>query len=204
MLWQQAGRTGLIPTHAGKTGRGAGEGPRQRAHPHSRGENRPSSKTVPVVRGSSPLTRGKPVSIHQGAQETRLIPTHAGKTTAHEVKTAQKQAHPHSRGENSDSPTREGLPSGSSPLTRGKHSITGCFTIGERLIPTHAGKTRSRSLTRRGTWAHPHSRGENQVMVRTRVCRVGSSPLTRGKQERQEGSQRPGGLIPTHAGKTSM
>ena len=51
---------GLIPAHAGKTGRETlGETP-SRAHPRSRGENTRSRSGEPAPIGSSPLTRGKP------------------------------------------------------------------------------------------------------------------------------------------------
>ena len=56
-----ASGSGLIPAHAGKTvdqthGRGA-----VRAHPRSRGENAPALVAARIARGSSPLTRGKPI-----------------------------------------------------------------------------------------------------------------------------------------------
>ena len=50
---------GLIPAHAGKTGRSAGRAPDGWAHPRSRGENLPSSRVKGKPAGSSPLTRGK-------------------------------------------------------------------------------------------------------------------------------------------------
>ena len=71
---------------------------------------------------------------------------------------------------------------GSSPLTRGK---LGVFTLDEEcvgLIPAHAGKTPSVSLTDRVCKAHPRSRGENTREVIVKVTLMGSSPLTRGKR----------------------
>ena len=50
--------------------------------------------------------------------------------------------------------------------------------------------------------AHPRSRGENTCRPRTRSAKVGSSPLTRGKRNRDDGGRRTAGLIPAHAGKT--
>ena len=51
---------GLIPALAGKTASSKSHRPRTRAHPRSRGENRPCPSTVAFPAGSSPLTRGKP------------------------------------------------------------------------------------------------------------------------------------------------
>ena len=51
---------GLIPAHAGKTGDGRAESLVEWAHPRSRGENPTDNNHLIKLRGSSPLTRGKP------------------------------------------------------------------------------------------------------------------------------------------------
>ena len=71
-----------------------------------------------------------------------------------------------------------------------------------RLIPAHAGKTPSRSPSRRGWGAHPRSRGENRCLCGTLWSASGSSPLTRGKRSRGGLLLRLLRLIPAHAGKT--
>ena len=70
----------LIPTHAGKTLSSRQRSTKGGAHPHSRGENMASREASPGVRGSSPLTRGKPRGRSHRPPSRRLIPTHAGKT----------------------------------------------------------------------------------------------------------------------------
>ena len=50
--------------------------------------------------------------------------------------------------------------------------------------------------------AHPRSRGENRDGVIDRLSIGGSSPLTRGKRQRDRARRGAGGLIPAHAGKT--
>ena len=71
-----------------------------------------------------------------------------------------------------------------------------------RLIPAHAGKTRTRTLSISASRAHPRSRGENCLFSRRAGGHHGSSPLTRGKH--CGGYWRAGccRLIPAHAGKT--
>ena len=157
----------------------------------------------PQSRGSSPLTRGKPITSLDLREVSRLIPAHAGKTTAHEVKTAQKQAHPRSRGENLVGHVDRGRPEGSSPLTRGKHtgrvhpeSLTG-------LIPAHAGKTPLACGYGGMYTAHPRSRGENIIEAADPISPLGSSPLTRGKRTTRDADGRTVRLIPAHAGKTA-
>ena len=71
-----------------------------------------------------------------------------------------------------------------------------------RLIPAHAGKTRTSAPARPSPSAHPRSRGENPPR-RTRIpTSSGSSPLTRGKLFQVIEATPERGLIPAHAGKT--
>ena len=135
-----------------------------------------------------------------------------------------RRAHPRSRGENAHGNRIGHMQSGSSPLTRGKleevrahvrrvglipaHAgKTGPFrpvpTRPEsRLIPSHAGKTAPFPPTATSLRAHPHSRGENFEWFAQGKWWTGSSPLTRGKHERERRGLLRFGLIPTHAGKT--
>ena len=93
------------------------------------------------MRGSSPLTRGKPSDPIVCILRTRLIPAHAGKTAVCVRGSGFAWAHPRSRGENSGAIRHRDAIGGSSPLTRGK--LFGVLPVGEegRLIPAHAGKT---------------------------------------------------------------
>ena len=155
-----------------------------------------------VVRGSSPLTRGKRCRRTQAACREGLIPAHAGKTGAGRRPHPGGQAHPRSRGENLTGRQGLGKSWGSSPLTRGKPRPVVLARIRAGLIPAHAGKTCFWSCLRAASRAHPRSRGENLVRPGRRPAHAGSSPLTRGK--RPSGCPRPclRGLIPAHAGKT--
>ena len=51
-------------------------------------------------------------------------------------------------------------------------------------------------------WAHPRSRGENQLPETCIIVGMGSSPLTRGKQAHDAQREAQRRLIPAHAGKT--
>ena len=116
------GQNGLIPTHAGKTARRVGRNSADRAHPHSRGENRVGWGPLRGREGSSPLTRGKPPSNYLSTRPSGLIPTHAGKTYRTRWRRAKQGAHPHSRGENRHRRHELLDIRGSSPLTRGKRA----------------------------------------------------------------------------------
>ena len=73
-------RPRLIPAHAGKTYLLHRLLSLVRAHPRSRGENRPIPRAAPWTTGSSPLTRGKLGGDRRRRRGVRLIPAHAGKT----------------------------------------------------------------------------------------------------------------------------
>ena len=72
---------GLIPAHAGKTAHLVLAVFARAAHPRSRGENLRTRVGDPLPWGSSPLTRGKRLSVCWLNANSRLIPAHAGKTT---------------------------------------------------------------------------------------------------------------------------
>ena len=216
--------SGLIPTHAGKTERMRWTSGNRRAHPRSCGENRTRGVPGGYFTGSSPLTRGKPVRrcspIHKGG----LIPAHAGKTRWRYPARSCPRAHLRSRGENLEDARTDHLHDGSSPLTRGKPASSSSPVGALGLIPTHAGKTGFRSYVRSSRPTHPRSCGENVVcfcapsavqgsspLTRENMASslafawsLGSSPLTRGKRGPVRGDAGKDGLIPAHAGKTSM
>ena len=193
---------GLIPAHAGKTGRGGKPYRRRRAHPRSRGENVCARALTASRSGSSPLTRGKPVRASRCLARLGLIPAHAGKTKGKAIVSFDPGAHPRSRGENDFKYLHGYAHQGSSPLTRGKPILHSAASAALRLIPAHAGKTLTVRVRRPITRAHPRSRGENPLTGRCPASGVGSSPLTRGKRPLVESPAQPGGLIPAHAGKT--
>ena len=132
---------GLIPTHAGKTELPRSAGSHHRAHPHSCGENVIVPSFVPTAAGSSPLMRGKHSHATQGRVQERLIPAHAGKTSASPYGTARKWAHPRSCGENGFIQVASPANEGSSPLTRGKLIDPLIALAVGGLIPAHTGKT---------------------------------------------------------------
>ena len=158
----------------------------------------------PPLYGSSPLTRGKPYAGVKAPAGWRLIPAHAGKTSATLGVPRALKAHPRSRGENEAIYGRNKNMQGSSPLTRGKHPIRRARRAPARLIPAHAGKTVSASRPTSPRSAHPRSRGENIASMLPARAALGSSPLTRGKHHLRPPRLPVQRLIPAHAGKTAQ
>ena len=133
-----------------------------------------------------------------------LIPAHAGKTVSRSAKPRPIGAHPRSRGENLAAQDPYGRETGSSPLTRGKQIDDARALARARLIPAHAGKTCCSIMWGRSFPAHPRSRGENENGGKAWNKATGSSPLTRGKRHLLPAQLDSSGLIPAHAGKTSL
>ncbi len=90
---------GLIPAHAGSTSSPWEPGPGRSAHPRSRGEHRVAERGKSRLPGSSPLTRGALPRRPQIRVVDRLIPAHAGSTSALRTPARGSSAHPRSRGE---------------------------------------------------------------------------------------------------------
>ena len=193
----------LIPAHAGKTVIYCLPSSAVAAHPRSRGENRVGHEAQFRTAGSSPLTRGKHGVVPQQAALAGLIPAHAGKTWAEAWLGVAPAAHPRSRGENVPVLWRVVGGNGSSPLTRGKHTVDHAERLYERLIPAHAGKTTGWAGAHGCAGAHPRSRGENASGTCGWGCSRGSSPLTRGKLLLDANAAYQERLIPAHAGKTN-
>ena len=141
MRASRANRARLIPAHAGKTTDAEDASPGRGAHPRSRGENLARRSHVRAWAGSSPLTRGKPLSYPRTPRRSGLIPAHAGKTVPRRRCPWEIKAHPRSRGENFKPNKRAAEAIGSSPFTRGKHRRETVNHPPTRLIPAHAGKT---------------------------------------------------------------
>ena len=196
-------RARLIPARAGKTAWTCARSVSFRAHPRSRGENQVACVYCHLAYGSSPLARGKRRQSEQVRHRERLIPARAGKTCSTGRVCGGARAHPRSRGENANKPSRTTLEGGSSPLARGKLLRNQDRGGLGGLIPARAGKTSCKQGYSARIWAHPRSRGENTGEIENAVKEAGSSPLARGKHWPRGRAPRRGRLIPARAGKTT-
>ena len=198
----RAGR--LIPAHAGSTLVRLRMTLVPRAHPRSRGEHVDGLTLADEVLGSSPLTRGARCGCGCGAYSPGLIPAHAGSTRTLSMKWVGLRAHPRSRGEHRPYHVLSNGQKGSSPLTRGARGLHRVQDHQQRLIPAHAGSTLSSGPRNSSFRAHPRSRGEHQPARTQQNTSLGSSPLTRGALAIGGRTDLQIGLIPAHAGSTSL
>jgi len=174
---------GAIPAHAGETLRMGLTPSRLRVDPRSRGGDAQTDASLSLLRGRSPLTRGR----RSPPQSTRAtwgsIPAHAGETTWSSPRRRQPGVDPRSRG--GDRMPRHSLMGdwGRSPLTRGRPAPVPLIAACWRSIPAHAGETgtsRPRACFPR---VDPRSRGGDAERLVTRYNKGGRSPLTRGRRQ---------------------
>ena len=109
--------------------------------------------------------------------------------------------HPRSRGEKISSRAPSPRHQGSPPLTRGKGSVHRRASCCPRITPAHAGKSLQHHYNHFDRGDHPRSRGEKRLFILTSSVRMGSPPLTRGKDVRLECESAEQRITPAHAGK---
>ena len=170
---------------------------------HTHQTRRASTPRAQSRRDSSPLTRG--ARARNGVRQLipGLIPAHAGSTSIIKRYAGVTGAHPRSRGEHPLRAPGGARGRGSSPLTRGAQGIGRANPGKRRLIPAHAGSTRSERSSPAAFRAHPRSRGEHLDPFLSAAYAAGSSPLTRGARGCGPLRSSRARLIPAHAGSTS-
>ena len=200
---RSGGRCGrIIPALAGNTVFRQITVSRPADHPRSRGEYFAFSGNPWEGSGSSPLSRGirrhPPPVLPRG----RIIPALAGNTVSSGLYAAARADHPRSRGEYRviDGSVQRGR--GSSPLSRGIRSRWLATGRSRGIIPALAGNTRSHHRRAATNPDHPRSRGEYVALLTPSASPIGSSPLSRGIQEKSAGIPVGEGIIPALAGNT--
>ena len=132
----------------------------------------------------------------------RIIPAHAGQTSARARATSSDSDHPRACGANSVRSPRSELQCGSSPRMRGKQVAQSHVSIAERIIPAHAGQTPAMPHRAGSSPDHPRACGANRRRSSTSKALPGSSPRMRGKLHAAEAHTRACRIIPAHAGQT--
>ena len=152
--------------------------------------------------GSSPLTRGAPISASLCSLALGIIPAYAGSTKKQQPKADTIRDHPRLRGEHSPARPLAFSQAGSSPLTRGAQGhVCLAWRIG-RIIPAYAGSTSPGGPSARPSGDHPRLRGEHVSTGYAVEVPSGSSPLTRGARSVIVNLACQLGIIPAYAGST--
>ena len=151
----------IIPAHAGQTTSRTRTACSTPDHPRACGANQISVVIPFDVNGSSPRMRGKPWLLSLISLTSRIIPAHAGQTSACDSSASSCPDHPRACGANSVPVTGSKPPVGSSPRMRGKLQHDRVHDGVGRIIPAHAGQTPRPSRRARTCPDHPRACGAN-------------------------------------------
>ena len=110
-------------------------------HPRSRGEYNLWDAAGSKEDGSSPLSRGIPVSRNEQFGLPGIIPALAGNTSRAVASSSRASDHPRSRGEYAATQGISVAVGGSSPLSRGIPCLQISIDLREGIIPALAGNT---------------------------------------------------------------
>ena len=193
---------GIIPAHAGFTGRPGRARRSSRDHPRTRGVYPWAAAMASRRVGSSPHTRGLRLVRKGVLVRVGIIPAHAGFTGSTRSGLQVHGDHPRTRGVYSQTETGARMAPGSSPHTRGLPPGGRAPGARHGIIPAHAGFTSSRSPGVCRCPDHPRTRGVYQQAQVGDEGKIGSSPHTRGLLQGGAVQGLAPRIIPAHAGFT--
>ena len=130
-------------------------------HPHVRGEDPHPASTLSSILETPPRAWGR-----LGGRADRFVyrgntPTCVGKTANADVARANRQKHPHVRGEDLCISYCWNYAIETPPRAWGRLLLLSLVYNTTRNTPTCVGKTRPRPTSRPRPWKHPHVRGED-------------------------------------------
>ena len=132
----------------------------------------------------------------------RIIPAHAGQTRLVWFHPGVFADHPRACGANRLLDEGARASDGSSPRMRGKLLLCHLVGLRIRIIPAHAGQTRSSPFLSLSFADHPRACGANGTVNGVNQRQHGSSPRMRGKRRRHGRISGRPRIIPAHAGQT--
>ena len=150
---------GIIPAHAGLTGRTSSSGTPSRDHPRACGAHHRMGRGEETPKGSSPRMRGSRTECWHYYSSTGIIPAHAGLTSRQSSLGQAIWDHPRACGAHLSKNRHQTMPLGSSPRMRGSHAVKDDMTEAEGIIPAHAGLTFDAPLRTRKSRDHPRACG---------------------------------------------
>ena len=133
----------IIPACAGQTGYVIARWLFSSDHPRLCGANSTKGSPLTSVSGSSPLVRGKLLGTLAECEVGGIIPACAGQTPCSGKCRTRSSDHPRLCGANAVLMAPTAMPTGSSPLVRGKLTVLVAVSPYPRIIPACAGQTRA-------------------------------------------------------------
>ena len=148
--------------------------------------------------------RGSQRCLHRRSPNGGIIPAHAGLTKVVQCPYPAFWDHPRACGAHAFSASITVAAWGSSPRMRGSPSNDFHRIIGKGIIPAHAGLTISITSYRLTTRDHPRACGAHSSVHGQWRMKTGSSPRMRGSRVSVRCNVTAFGIIPAHAGLTSL
>ena len=193
----------IIPAHAGQTPGRSASTSAPTDHPRACGANAPGWLSALKNAGSSPRMRGKLRGPAEHHRRQRIIPAHAGQTSAATTPIRWTTDHPRACGANYSLTPQRMDSHGSSPRMRGKHEEFARAKTRLRIIPAHAGQTFTWNADVSRGQDHPRACGANAAGRALDYAAIGSSPRMRGKRQEEHDHANLPRIIPAHAGQTA-
>ena len=139
--YQESQRTGITPTHVGKSKNSQSDSENGKDHPHPCGEKCKYALRTAWIKGSPPPMWGKEKSSELQLMVMRITPTHVGKRNNLCIKLVISEDHPHPCGEKLHTPFVSSSGRGSPPPMWGK--VSAYYAAGKQpgITPTHVGKS---------------------------------------------------------------
>ena len=176
---------------------------RSRDHPRLRGEKCKFAPNTLTTQGSPPLTRGKVHLPFRPDVPRRITPAYAGKSHSTDSDESSTRDHPRLRGEKFASKDFFKPKPGSPPLTRGKASQAIIHMLDPGITPAYAGKSCRILPAVSCNEDHPRLRGEKRGTSTIAETKMGSPPLTRGKEITFAEARNLVRITPAYAGKSN-
>ena len=172
-------------------------------HPHTRGEDRQMLALSGSVKETPPHAWGRRLRSERQSHIPRNTPTRVGKTLGRSYATSDDQKHPHTRGEDLLGMPGTTETSETPPHAWGRLKSASPVQRFLRNTPTRVGKTMMNCQHRRLGRKHPHTRGEDLMVIRTAVSSVETPPHAWGRHRHRNRAEQCGGNTPTRVGKTA-
>ena len=173
-------RRRIIPAHAGNSWNVPSTLVPSSDHPRACGELGMYPSRRVSLSGSSPRMRGTLRDNRFRRRGYRIIPAHAGNSRSSSRRARCMTDHPRACGELTLINATSGLLNGSSPRMRGTPVTLEFVSETRRIIPAHAGNSRSSASSRSFSSDHPRACGELHSPRLNSTSPSGSSPRMRG------------------------
>ena len=151
-------------------------------HPHARGDDVLSPRTIDHRGGPPPRAWGRLEAGDLVREQNRSTPTRVGTTPFAPRRWSLSTVHPHARGDDAIRASKVVPLHGPPPRAWGRRQSGAWLALLRRSTPTRVGTTPPPLSRGRRNPVHPHARGDDMNAARFRQCSSGPPPRAWGRQ----------------------